>query len=98
MNAFVSISSPGRIKERIKPPRRAPYENIEWISGGTFLMGSNDHYPDWRRPLGPGSSLKKGMSRHPVVHIAYEDAEAYAKRAGKELRLPFIHSVTRQSD
>jgi len=38
----------------------------------------------WRRPLGPESSLK-GLARHPVIHIAYEDAEAYARWAKKEL-------------
>jgi formylglycine-generating enzyme required for sulfatase activity len=143
-------------------------ENMSWIAGGTFLMGSNDHYPeeapahrvnvngfwidrytvtnaefkrfvdatghvtlaerpanpddypgakpemlvpssvmfakpphrvdlrdhynwwvytagaDWRHPRGPESSLA-GLWEHPVVHVAYEDAEAYAKWAGKEL-------------
>ena len=39
---------------------------------------------DWRHPEGPGSSLH-GRERHPVVHIAYRDAEAYAAWAGKEL-------------
>ena len=38
----------------------------------------------WRRPKGPDSSLL-GIERHPVVHVAYEDAETYAKWAGKEL-------------
>jgi formylglycine-generating enzyme len=38
----------------------------------------------WRHPLGPGSSLE-GFEQHPVVHVAYEDAEAYASWAGKEL-------------
>jgi len=38
----------------------------------------------WRHPEGPGSTLG-GRDRHPVVHIAYEDAEAYAKWAGKAL-------------
>jgi sulfatase modifying factor 1 len=39
---------------------------------------------DWRHPEGPGSSLH-GRERHPVVHVAYCDAEAYAGWAGKEL-------------
>jgi len=38
----------------------------------------------WKHPLGPSSNLN-GKEKHPVVHIAYEDAEAYAKWAGKEL-------------
>jgi formylglycine-generating enzyme required for sulfatase activity len=38
----------------------------------------------WKYPKGPGSSLK-GLESHPVVHVAYEDAEAYAEWAGKEL-------------
>jgi formylglycine-generating enzyme required for sulfatase activity len=36
----------------------------------------------WRRPLGPGSSLA-GLEDHPVIHIALEDALAYAAWAGK---------------
>jgi len=39
---------------------------------------------DWLRPLGPDSSLE-GLLEHPVVHVAYEDAQAYAEWAGKEL-------------
>jgi formylglycine-generating enzyme required for sulfatase activity len=39
---------------------------------------------DWRHPRGPGSSLQ-GLWDHPVVHVAYEDAEAYARWAAKEL-------------
>jgi len=35
-------------------------------------------------PEGPASSLK-GRAKHPVVHVAYEDVEAYAKWIGKEL-------------
>lgn len=39
---------------------------------------------DWRHPEGPGSSIK-GREKYPVVHIAYEDALAYANWAGKRL-------------
>jgi formylglycine-generating enzyme required for sulfatase activity len=42
------------------------------------------HGANWRHPTGPDSDLG-GRENHPVVHIAYEDAEAYAKWAGKRL-------------
>jgi formylglycine-generating enzyme len=45
----------------------------EWVPGAF-----------WRRPEGPGSNLG-GRELHPVVHIAFEDAEAYASWAGKKL-------------
>jgi len=38
----------------------------------------------WRHPLGPKSSIT-GKERHPVVHITYADALAYAQWAGKRL-------------
>jgi sulfatase modifying factor 1 len=40
----------------------------------------------WCRPEGPGSSIE-GRAKHPVVHIAYEDALAYAGWIGKALPL-----------
>jgi formylglycine-generating enzyme required for sulfatase activity len=45
----------------------------------TYLPGA-----DWRHPEGPESSLE-GRMGHPVVQVAYEDAEAYVAWAGKEL-------------
>ena len=39
---------------------------------------------DWHHPSGPGSSLH-GLWDHPVVHVAFDDVEAYAKWAGKAL-------------
>lgn len=40
---------------------------------------------NWRRPFGPGSSIGD-RAEHPVVHVAFEDAEAYAEWA--DARLP----------
>lgn len=151
----------------IARPGRPPHKGMVWIPGGTFLMGSDDHYPEegpahavtvdgfwmdatpvtnrqfqrfvkatgyvtvaeqqpnpadypgalpellvpgslvfqqpsgpvnlnqaswwayvpganWRHPSGPGSSIK-GREDHPVVQVAYADAEAYATWAGKAL-------------
>jgi formylglycine-generating enzyme len=39
---------------------------------------------DWRHPEGPDSTLR-GLDRHPVVHVGWEDARAYADWAGKRL-------------
>jgi formylglycine-generating enzyme len=44
-----------------------------------YVPGAN-----WKNPEGPGSSIK-GREDHPVVHIAWEDADAYVKWAGKRL-------------
>ena len=151
-----------------KDPSKPPQPGMVWVPGGTFRMGSEDHYPEeapvhsvsvdgfwmdkfqvtnaqfamfvrdtgyvtmaerppdaelypdapeenlvpgslvfqmtegpvnlryvdqwwawtpgacWRRPGGPGTHIRK-RQRHPVVHIAYEDAIAYAEWAGKAL-------------
>ncbi|WP_376778577.1 formylglycine-generating enzyme family protein [Phytoactinopolyspora halotolerans] len=39
---------------------------------------------DWRHPEGPHSSIEDRME-HPVVHMTWRDARAYAKWAGKRL-------------
>ena len=167
----MEIDSPthdGKLVRGAPEPGKPPAEGMVWIPGGTFLMGSDRHYPEeapahkvavngfwmdhhavtnrefkrfveatrhvtlaerpanaadypgakpellvpssvmfkkasgpvdlrnhynwwvyvaganWRHPRGPASSLQR-LWDHPVVHVAFEDAEAYAKWAGKEL-------------
>ena len=60
------------------PPAEAvPLNNhYQWWR---YVKGAN-----WRHPEGPESDLK-GRDRHPVLQIAYDDAVAYAKWAGKRL-------------
>ena len=60
------------------PPKR-PVGTRDWSQWWLFKFGAN-----WRRPYGPRSSIS-GLDDHPVVHIAYRDAEAYAQWVGKEL-------------
>lgn len=48
-------------------------------TGWRWVAGAN-----WRHPEGPGSSIA-GRADHPVVHVAWTDAVAYARWAGKRL-------------
>lgn len=50
-----------------------PIEELSWWH---WVPGA-----DWRHPEGPGSDLA-GRGQHPVVQVAYEDAEAFARWAG----------------
>ncbi|HWS98391.1 MAG TPA: formylglycine-generating enzyme family protein, partial [Candidatus Methylomirabilis sp.] len=60
------------------PPNRAVplTDHYQWWS---YVHGAN-----WRHPTGPASSIV-GKDNYPVVQVAYEDAVAYAKWAGKRL-------------
>lgn len=76
---------PGAIPELLAPSSvmfRKPQRGIDlsnhfnwWV----YVRGA-----DWRHPRGPASSIK-GLADHPVVHMTFEDAEAYALWCGKEL-------------
>lgn len=51
----------------------------DWTQWWRFVDGAS-----WRHPEGPGSDIA-GRENHPVVHVAYADALAYARWAGKDL-------------
>ena len=59
----------------VPPLAGQPTEN--WWSWG--VVGTN-----WRHPDGPDSNIV-GKDNYPVIHIAFADAEAYAKWAGRSL-------------
>src|SRR5215210_5443083 len=61
-----------------QPPQR-PVDLRDWSQWWTFKFGAS-----WRKPYGPGSSIR-GLDDHPVVHVAFKDAEAYAAWAGKDV-------------
>ena len=75
-NAPPEVLVPGSVV--FTPPSHAvPLDNgMQWWA---YVPGAN-----WRHPQGPSSTIK-GRETYPVVHIAYEDAEAYAKWVGERL-------------
>lgn len=58
---------------------RGPVNLKDYFNWWAWVPGTS-----WKHPKGPNSSIDEVMD-HPVVHVAYEDVEAYAKWAGKDL-------------
>jgi formylglycine-generating enzyme required for sulfatase activity len=56
-----------------------PVDLNNYLNWWSYIPGAS-----WRHPEGPGSTLN-GRERHPITQVAYEDAEAYATWAGKQL-------------
>jgi formylglycine-generating enzyme required for sulfatase activity len=90
---YVTVAEQKPTKEEFPT---APPENL--VAGSTVFTPTpqavklNDYFQwwsyvpgaDWRHPTGPDGGLK-GREKYPVVQIAYPDAAAYAKWAGKRL-------------
>jgi len=60
-------------------PPAGPVDMSDIGNWWSFVQGA-----DWRNPTGPDSGLT-GMEGHPVVHVNFGDAMAYATWAGKDL-------------
>jgi formylglycine-generating enzyme required for sulfatase activity len=97
--AFVSATRYVTVAERTPRAEDFPTAPRENLVAGSIVFAPPDHAvplndhlqwwdyivgANWRHPLGPKSDLA-GKDNYPVVHIAYEDAEAYAKWTGKRL-------------
>lgn len=76
---------PGAPPENLVPgslvftPTPGPVDLRHLSQWWTWVPGAS-----WRHPLGPGSDVER-LGDHPVVHIAYDDAEAFADWAGARL-------------
>jgi len=70
---FLAPSSVVFTQPRHRVDMHNPYNWWSYIPGA-----------DWRHPRGPHTSIK-GLEDHPVVHIAYQDAEAYCRWVDKDI-------------
>ncbi len=60
-------------------PTTGPVNLVDYSQWWQFVRGA-----DWRHPEGPLSSIV-GKENHPVVQVSWDDAQAYARWAGKRL-------------
>jgi sulfatase modifying factor 1 len=96
---FVKATDYVTVAERALEPERYPDADPDLLVPGSLVFHPTngpvdlDDYTNWwsyvpgasfRHPEGPGSTLD-GRDRHPITHMAFEDAEAYARWIGKEL-------------
>jgi formylglycine-generating enzyme required for sulfatase activity len=96
---FVKATGYVTVAERVPRQEDFPTAPPENLVAGSVVFSPPDHAvpldnhfqwwayvkgADWRHPSGPDSSIE-GKEKFPVVQIAYEDAQAYAKWAGKRL-------------
>jgi sulfatase modifying factor 1 len=96
---FVRATGYRTVAERPPDPKAFPDAPPEMLVPGSIVFSPppgevslENHYAwwrwvpgaSWRTPEGPGST-NRGRENHPVVHVAWDDAVAYAKWAGKRL-------------
>lgn len=98
-SAFVAETGYVTVAERPLDPADLPGANPDDLAPGSLVFTATAGPVDlrdwrrwwrwqtgahWRHPEGPDSSID-GRMHHPVVHVAYEDAWAYARWADKRL-------------
>jgi len=96
---FVAGTGYVTVAEQAPDPEDFPHASEEELVPGSLVFtSSNGPVPlddwtqwwawmpgaDWRHPQGPGTTLH-GLDLHPVVHVGFEDAQAYAVWSGKAL-------------
>jgi sulfatase modifying factor 1 len=96
---FVRDTGHVTLAERVPVAEDYPGAEPEMLIAGSVLfkqprgpIDMSNHYnwwawskgANWRHPEGPGSSTK-GKDDYPVLHVAWEDVEVYAKWAGKAI-------------
>lgn len=97
--AFVAATGHVTVAERPVDPKLFPGAPPELLQPGGFVfhqpegnVAASDfrqwwrYRPgaNWRHPEGPGSGIAERMN-HPVVHVAHEDALAFARWLGRDL-------------
>lgn len=97
--AFTAATGYRTVAELVPTPDEMPGVPLSLLHAGSIVFTPPNHAvplnnpslwwryvpgASWRQPEGPGSA-NTSRPDHPVVHIAYEDAEAYAQWAGKRL-------------
>lgn len=96
--AFVAATGYATVAERVPSAEDYPGADPALLVPGSAVFlprgaaGASDALAAWRyvpgacwkHPEGPGSGIEDRMEQ-PVVHVAYEDAEAFAAWAGKRL-------------
>ncbi|PXW50196.1 SUMF1/EgtB/PvdO family nonheme iron enzyme [Chelatococcus asaccharovorans] len=95
---FVAATGHVTLAERPADPSHYPGARPDMLAPSSTMfrrptgpVDMSNHYnwwayvpgANWRHPRGPASSIHKLMN-HPVVHVAWEDVEAYARWAGKQ--------------
>src|SRR6059036_1206619 len=66
-----SVTMTSAKQAQLEAPGKPPFENMVWIPGGTFLMGSDRHYPE-EAPAHKATVNGFWMDRHTVTNREFK--------------------------